>query len=62
MYNGVSNKVFNFLIYEIGLSKSSVELGLKLANKNNISLPIALWSHGLINTDELDKIYNFIWS
>ena len=51
-----------FLSTDIGLSKSAINLGIKLSNKNNTSLPVTLWSYGLINIDELDRIYNYLWN
>ena len=58
----ISNKVLIYLNTDLGLSYHSIHLGIKLSMRNNISLPLALWSHGLITTDELDRIYNFLWS
>tara|TARA_B100000212_G_C27336453_1_gene517056 strand:+ start:1124 stop:1315 length:192 start_codon:yes stop_codon:yes gene_type:complete len=58
----ISNKVLIYLNKELGLSYSSIHLGIKLSNKNNTSLALALWSHSLITTDELDKFYDFLWS
>ena len=58
----LSEKVITFLINDLGLSENSIELGLKISNKNKITLPVALWSHSLISTDELDRLYKFIWS
>jgi len=51
-----------FLSTDIGLNKSAINLGIKLSKKNNASLPITLWSYGLINIDELDRIYNYLWN
>jgi len=62
MDSKISNKVLIYLNVELGLSHSSIHLGIKLSMRNNISLPLALWSHSLITTDELDKLYNFLWS
>jgi len=62
MNSKISNKVITYLNKELGLSYSSIHLGIKLSNKNNTPLPLALWSHSLITTDELDKFYNFLWS
>tara|TARA_Y100001978_G_scaffold162629_1_gene149143 strand:- start:3283 stop:3474 length:192 start_codon:yes stop_codon:yes gene_type:complete len=56
------HKSINFLLEEIGLSKAAINLGVKLSIKNKASLPITLWSYGLINIDELDKIYDFLWN
>ena len=52
----------NFLTKDIGLSESAINLGIKLSKKNNSSLPITLWSYGLIDIDELDRIYNYLWN
>ena len=62
MNSKISNKVIKYLGNEIGLSSSTIHLGIKLSTRNNTSLPLALWSYSLITTDELDKIYNFLWS
>ena len=58
----ISNKTLIYLNKELGLSYSSIHLGIKLSMKNNTSLPMALWSHSLITTDELDRFYDFLWS
>tara|TARA_Y100000589_G_scaffold73992_1_gene67269 strand:- start:726 stop:914 length:189 start_codon:yes stop_codon:yes gene_type:complete len=62
MSNNLVDHIVPFLLEEIGLKESSVELGIKISYRNNISLPIALWSYGLINTEELDRIYRYIWN
>ena len=58
----ISNKLIIYLNKEIGLSYSTIHLGIKLSKRNNTSLPMALWSYSLITTDELDKLYDFLWS
>ena len=60
MNNFSNKKIISFLIDEIGLLESSIELGLKLSIKNNIPLPILLWSYGLLTIEELDKLYSFL--
>ena len=62
MNSKISNKVIKYLNKEIGLSYSTIHLGIKLSIRNNTSLPLALWSYSLITTDELDKLYDFLWS
>ena len=62
MNSKISNEVIIYLNKKIGLSYSTIQLGIKLSKRNNTSLPLALWSYSLITTDELDKIYNFLWS
>ena len=62
MNSKISNKVLIYLNKELGLSYSSIHLGIKLSKRNNTSLALSLWSYSLITTDELDKFYNFLWS
>ena len=61
MINYSNRKLISFLIDEIGLAESSVELGLKLSNKNNTPLPILLWSYGILTIEELDDFYKHIF-
>ena len=50
-----------YLMYELGLEESSIELGLKLSIKNKTPLPILLWSYGMLTIEELDKLYSFLF-
>ena len=59
MKNNLSKKMIVFLLNEIGLKQSSIELGIKLSIRNNTPLPILLWSYGILTIDELDKLYSF---
>ena len=61
MNKDISKNTINFLINEIGLDDSSIELGLKLSIRNNTPLPILLWSYGMLTIDELDKLYSFLF-
>ena len=56
-----SENLINFLYNEIGLDYSSIELGIKLSIKNNTPLPVLLWSYGMLNIEELDKLYAFLF-
>ncbi len=62
MNSKISNKELIYLNTELGLSYSSIHLGIKLSVRDNTSLPLALWSVSLITTEELDKFYDFLWS
>ena len=62
MKNDNYNNPIKFLSNDIGLTESAIDLGIKLSKKNNTSLPITLWSYGLINIEELDRIYNYLWN
>ena len=59
--NYTSKEIIIYLINEIGLNESSIELGLKLSLKNKAPLPILLWSYRMITIDELDKLYSFLF-
>ena len=61
MINYSSTKIISFLIDEIGLEESSIELGLKLSIKKNTPLPILLWNYGLLTIEELDRFYSFLF-
>ena len=61
MNNYVSREMIIYLFNELGLEESSIELGIKLSIKNNIPLPILLWSYGLLTIEELDKLYSFLF-
>ena len=61
MNNNFSKNVVIYLIDEIGIDESSIELGLKLSIRNNTPLPILLWSYGMLTIEELDKLYSFLF-
>ena len=61
MNNYLSKEMIIYLVNEVGLEQSSIELGLKLAIKNNTPLPILLWSYGILTIEELDKLYSFLF-
>jgi len=60
MNNYLSKNMIIYLLEEIGLDESSIELGLKLSIKNNTSLPILLWSYGMLTNEELEKLYSIL--
>ena len=61
MNNFVSREMIGYLFNEVGLEEASIELGIKLAIKNNTPLPILLWSYGMLTIEELDKLYTFLF-
>ena len=61
MINYSNRKLLTFLVEEIGLQESSIELGVKLSIINNTPLPIQLWSYGLLTLEELDELYVFLF-
>ena len=61
MNNYVSREIIIYLFNVLGLDESTIELGIKLSIKNNTPLPILLWSYGMLNIEELDKLYSFLF-
>tara|TARA_S200000501_G_C20317718_1_gene523056 strand:- start:251 stop:436 length:186 start_codon:yes stop_codon:yes gene_type:complete len=61
MISDPNRKIISFLVDEIGLLESSIELGIKLSIKNNTPLPILLWRYGIITIEELDQMYTFLF-
>ena len=61
MDNFSSKNMIIFLFNEIGLNEKSIELGIRLSIRNNIPLPILLWSYGMLTIDELDKLYSYLF-
>ena len=59
MNQNLSITMIFFLLNEIGLEQSSLELGIKLSIQNKTPLPILLWSYGILTIEELDKLYTF---
>ena len=57
----LNKKMIVYLFNEVGLDESTIELGIKLSIKNNIPLPILLWSYGMLTIEELDKLYSFLF-
>ena len=61
MNNYLYKEMIIYLLNEVGLEESSIELGLKLSIKNKTPLPILLWSYGMLTIEELDKLYSFLF-
>ena len=61
MNNYLSKNMINYLLNDIGLEESCIELGIKLSIRNNTPLPILLWSYGMLTIEELDKLYTFLF-
>ena len=61
MNNYLSKNMINYLLNDIGLEESSIELGIKLSMRNNTPLPIILLSYGMLTIEELDKLYSFLF-
>ena len=54
--NAPSDELCNFIIVELGISQSALELGIKKCYLENSPLPIVMWSYGLISLSQLKII------
>ena len=61
MNHNLNKNMINFLLNDIGLRPSSIELGIKLSIKKNTPLPVLLWSYGILTIEELDRLYSFLF-
>ena len=61
MNNYLSKNMIIFLVNDIGLDESIIELAIKLSIRNKTPLPILLWSYGMLTIEELDKLYSFLF-
>ena len=61
MNNYISKEMIIYLFNVLGLDESTIELSIKLSIKNNTTLPILLWSYGMLTIEELDKLYSFLF-
>ena len=61
MNNNLNKEMIVYLFNEVGLDQKSIELGIKLSIRNKTSLPILLWSYGMLTIEELDKLYSFLF-
>jgi len=61
MSSKLSNKTLNFLFEELCLNEASISLAIKISRKHNCPLPISMWSYGIINSEELDEFYTFLY-
>ena len=61
MNNYLHKEMIIYLLNELGLKESSIELAIKLSIKNKTPLPILLWSYGMLTIEELDKLYSFLF-
>ena len=61
MNNNLHKEMIVYLFTEVGLDQASIELGIKLSRRNKTSLPILLWSYGMLTIEELDKLYSFLF-
>ena len=57
--NPPSDRLCDFLIDKLSISKKALELGIKRSSLENSPLPIVMWSYGLITLTQLNLILSW---
>lgn len=53
-------RFLKFLQEEINLSQESIAMAQRNVDHNLSLMPIVLWQYGLVNIEQLDKIYDWL--
>lgn len=53
-------KITNFLQLELGISAEAISLARKNQSLEPNLLPIILWQYGIISTEELDRVFDWL--
>ena len=54
-----SQELCYFIINNLGISQSALDLGIKRSSLENTPLPIVMWSYGLITLTQLKMILSW---
>ena len=55
-------KFIAFLEEELSLSNDSLEIVRRATEEQPAPIPMVLWQYGLVTLEELDKIYDWLYS
>ena len=58
--NSPSDDLCHFIINNLGVSQSALDLGIKRCAVCNSPLPIVMWSYGLITISQLNIILSWL--
>lgn len=53
-------QLINFLRSEFKISAAAISLARKTQNLEPNTLPIILWQYGLLNTQQLDRVFDWL--
>ena len=53
-------QLINFLRSEFKISAAAISLARKTQNLEPNTLPIILWQYGLLNTEQLDRVFDWL--
>lgn len=54
------SRFIQFLQNEINLSNDSIAVAQRSVDQDHGILPMVLWQYGLVNLEQLDKIYDWL--
>ncbi|MGB5631488.1 MAG: DUF2949 domain-containing protein [Waterburya sp.] len=55
-------KFIKFLKEELALSNDSIEIVQRSVEDHPAPIPMILWQYGLVTLEELDRIYDWLYS
>ena len=55
-------KFVTFLKEELALSNDSIEIVRRSVEEHPAPIPMILWQYGLVTLEELDRIYDWLYS
>ncbi len=58
----IYTKLINFLKEELALSNDSIEIVQRSVEDHPAPIPMILWQYGLVTLEELDRIYDWLYS
>jgi hypothetical protein len=56
----MQENLIRFLLFELRISPEQIELALRRVQQVQNQLPISLWQYGLINTWQLQQIFDWL--
>lgn len=60
MSTGRNHGLIRFLQDDLAVSQDSINMALRHCEQDSGPLPMVLWQYGLINLEQLEKIYDWL--
>jgi Protein of unknown function (DUF2949) len=60
VHPNINIKLIHFLHNELELSNADIAVALRHRELNNGPLPMLLWQYGLINLEQLERIFDWL--
>lgn len=60
MITGRDSGLIRFLRDELAVSQDSINMALRHCEQDPGPLPMVLWQYGLVNLEQLEKIYDWL--